>query len=104
MIDGNICYLTDDFKTRLHLATGFRTDECEDFLNYFAQLNTRKKLFVNTVDFFNEYLNKIADLETDKEESKKQIQLLISEKEELFLTKYDLEKKLAEMSNALKKS
>lgn len=71
MIDGNICYLSDEFKSKLHLATGVRTDECEDVLGYFAQLQTRKKLLVNAVEFFNEYLTKISDLEGDKEEREK---------------------------------
>jgi hypothetical protein len=34
-------------------------------------------------------------------EREKQINILISEKEDLFLSKYDLERKLAEMSQAL---
>jgi hypothetical protein len=34
-------------------------------------------------------------------EREKQINILISEKEDLFLSKYDLERKLAEMAQAL---
>ena len=54
------------------------------------------------MQFFNEYLTKISELEGDKEEREKQVNRLIQDKEELFLTKYDLEKKLSEMSAALK--
>jgi hypothetical protein len=70
-------------------------------LSYFAQLQTRNKLLINAVQFFNEYLTKISQLEGDKMEREKQINKLINEKEELFLSKYDLERKLAEMSQAL---
>jgi hypothetical protein len=70
-------------------------------LSYFAQLQTRNKLLINAVEFFNEYLTKISQLEGDKMEREKQINKLINEKEELFLSKYDLERKLAEMSQAL---
>ena len=68
---------------------------------YFAQLQTRNKLLINAVEFFNEYLTKISQLEGDKMEREKQINQLINEKEDLFLSKYDLERKLAEMSQAL---
>lgn len=70
-------------------------------MSYFAQLQTRNKLLINAVEFFNEYLTKISQLEGDKMEREKQINKLINEKEELFLSKYDLERKLAEMSQAL---
>ena len=70
-------------------------------MSYFAQLQTRNKLLINAVQFFNEYLTKISQLEGDKMEREKQINKLINEKEELFLSKYDLERKLAEMSQAL---
>jgi hypothetical protein len=70
-------------------------------LAYFAQLQTRNKLLINAVEFFNEYLTKISQLEGDKMEREKQINQLINEKEDLFLSKYDLERKLAEMSQAL---
>jgi chromosome segregation ATPase len=54
------------------------------------------------VQFFNEYLTKISQLEGDKESREKQVNKLIQDKEELFLTKFDLERKLEEMSAALK--
>jgi predicted RNase H-like nuclease (RuvC/YqgF family) len=41
-------------------------------------------------------------LEGDKIEREKQVNQLILDKEELFLTKYDLERKLADISSSLK--
>jgi len=46
-------------------------------------------------------LTKISQLEEDKEVREKQVKQLTTEKEELFLTKYDLERKLSEMVAAL---
>ena len=53
------------------------------------------------MSFFNEYLFKISELEGAKEVRERQLQELNLQKEQLFLTKYDLERKLAEMSSAL---
>ena len=78
-----------------------RTETCEDFLSYFAQLATRNKLLIHAVEFFNEYLTKISQLEGDKVEREKQVNSLLDEQKALFLTKYDLERKLGEMSEQL---
>lgn len=77
---------------------------CQDILSYFAQLQTRNKLLINAVEFFNEYLTKISQLEGDKITREKQIGQLLQDKEGLFLTKYDLERKIAEMTTELKKA
>jgi hypothetical protein len=36
MIEDNVCDFNEAFQQRLHLATGMRTDVCEDLLMYFA--------------------------------------------------------------------
>lgn len=54
------------------------------------------------MQFFGEHLTKISQLEGDKELREKQVALLIADKEALFLTKYDLERKLADMSVTLR--
>ena len=102
MVDEKVCDFSEAFQQKLHLATGVRTEVCEDILQFFAQLQTRNNLLINAVQFFNEYLTKISELEGDKEEREKQVSKLVQDKEELFLTKYDLERKLSEMSAALK--
>lgn len=56
------------------------------------------------MQFFDEYLTKISQLEGDKEDRERLVNQLIEDKEELFLTKYDLEKKLKELSENLKES
>jgi chromosome segregation ATPase len=61
-------------------------------------------LLINAVEFFNEYLTKISQLETDKTLREAQIASLLQDKEGLFLTKYDLERKIAEMTTELKKA
>jgi hypothetical protein len=50
---------------------------CQDILSYFAQLQTRNKLLINAVEFFNEYLTKISQLEGDKITREKQIGQLL---------------------------
>ncbi len=101
MVNEKVLDFNEAFQSKLHLAAGIRQDACEDILSYFAQLQTRNKLLINAVEFFNEYLTKISQLEGDKMEREKQINKLINEKEDLFLSKYDLERKLAEMTQAL---
>lgn len=102
MVSDNVCDYNEAVQQKIHLATGVRTEVSEDVLQYFAQLQTRNKLLNNAVQFFNEYLTKISELEGDKEQREVQVNRLIMDKEQLFLTKYDLEKKLEEMSTSLK--
>ncbi len=101
MVDEKILDFNEEFQGKLHLASGIRTESCYDILSYFAQLQTRSKLLINAVEFFNEYLTKISQLEGDKMMREKQISQLVTEKEALFLTKYDLERKLADMTITL---
>ena len=101
MVQENVCDFSEEFQQRVHLATGLRTDICLDFLCYVAQLQTRNKLLNNAVTFFKEYLTKISELEGDKIIREKQVNQLIQQKEELFLTKYDLERKLTDMTTTL---
>lgn len=68
MVSDNVCDYNDAVQGKIHLATGVRTEVCEDVLQYFAQLQTRNKLLNNAVQFFNEYLTKISELEGDKEQ------------------------------------
>ncbi len=49
MVEEKVCDFNEQIASRLHLATGMRTDTCEDFLCYFAQLQTRDKMLINAV-------------------------------------------------------
>jgi hypothetical protein len=60
MVNEKVLDFNEAFQQRLHLAAGIRQDVCEDILSYFAQLQTRNKLLINAVEFFNEYLTKIS--------------------------------------------
>ena len=60
MVEEKVLDFNEAFQSRLHLAAGIRQEVCEDFLSYFAQLQTRNKLLINAVEFFNEYLTKIS--------------------------------------------
>ena len=68
---------SEELQQRIHLATGIRMEVCQDILSYFAQLQTRNKLLINAVEFFNEYLTKISQLEGDKITREKQIGQLL---------------------------
>jgi chromosome segregation ATPase len=103
-VDEKVLDFSEELQQRIHLATGIRMEVCQDILSYFAQLQTRNKLLINAVEFFNEYLTKISQLEGDKITREKQIGQLLQDKEGLFLTKYDLERKIAEMTTELKKA
>ncbi|CDW76064.1 UNKNOWN [Stylonychia lemnae] len=102
IIDNQISVYNEQIKAKQqHLATGVRTEQCEDFMNYICQLQQRNQVFVDSVEFFTEHINKMTELEDEKNSQEQQIKQLRQEKEEIFLQRVDIERKFQEAQSII---
>ena len=73
--------MTENVKQKVHLATGIRTEQCMDMLTYMTNLQSRNKLLYDAVEFFEQQMNTLKELEQEKEERQSVINTLMKEKD-----------------------
>lgn len=64
MTDKSIDY-TDEVKKGIHLATGIRTEFCENLLRFICHHQKCEQAFVDAVDFFMDSLKNVVKLEEE---------------------------------------
>ena len=87
----------------LHLSTGTRTNFCTEVLNFIIKQQAKETIFIDAVEFFQESLEHMVEVENENRESKRLVAELQQSKTELTMMRFDLQNKLRETSNALLK-
>eukprot|EP00347_Sterkiella_histriomuscorum_P013376 403364949 len=97
IIENYVMQYNDQVRNKLqHLATGIRTESCEDFMSYICELQNRNKVLIDSVEYFTGHITKLGELEDLKVQNENQIKLLKQEKEEIFLQRIDIDRKYTE--------
>ena len=87
----------------LHLSTGTRTNFCLEVLNFIIKQQSKETIFIDAVEFFQESLEHMVDVENENSANKRLVEELQQSKTELTMMRFDLQNKLKETSNALLK-
>ena len=87
----------------LHLSTGTRTNFCLEVLNFVIKQQAKETIFIDAVEFFQESLEHMVEVENENVQNKKMVEELTKSKTELTIMRFDLQNKLKETSNELLK-
>ena len=87
----------------LHLSTGTRTNFCLEVLNFIIKQQAKETIFIDAVEFFQESLEHMVEVENENQANKKLVEELTQSKTELTIMRFDLQNKLRETSNELLK-
>ena len=87
----------------MHLSTGTRTNFCLEVLNFIIKQQAKETIFIDAVEFFQESLEHMVEVENENQANKKLVEELTQSKTELTIMRFDLQNKLRETSNELLK-
>ena len=85
------------------MSTGTRTNFCLEVLNFIIKQQAKETIFIDAVEFFQESLEHMVEVENENVENKKLVEELQQSKTELTIMRFDLQNKLRETSNELLK-
>ena len=88
----------------LHLSTGTRTNFCLEVINFIIKQQAKETIFIDAVEFFQESLEHMLQVESQNKQNRQQVEELTQAKTELTMMRFDLQNKLRETSNALLKT
>ena len=72
-------------------------------LNFIIKQQAKETIFIDAVEFFQESLEHMVEVENENVENKKLVEELQQSKTELTIMRFDLQNKLRETSNELLK-
>ena len=74
----------------LHLSTGTRTNFCLEVLNFVIKQQAKETIFIDAVEFFQESLEHMVEVENENVQNKKMVEELTKSKTELTIMRFDL--------------